>query len=1366
MAQSIDKIQVEVEATAKGASQVVSNLADQLKTLQSALNGIDTTKLNKATKSANAIKVDTTSMKKAEEEVQDSVNKIKVSLAKLNTLKNAALSGDSSSLTSFSRRVISIQGEIDGLRERMSQIGTSVPTTAFTQLDSQIEQTKTKLEELKAKEESMGGTAVDLGDMVKVQDDIKNTETELDGLIAKQQELINSGQAFVDPLASVRDSVDSVQQSLTDAKSEVDAFSNAKPTLDVSEMSSGLSDVADKAKDAASQLWSMTKSGIKSGFSGLKSSLSKIKDTLTSIGTKASNTASTGFSKILKYGFGIRSLYVLFRRLRTAVKDSFTELQNSGAYYETTKANVEALKNSLTTLKYQFGAAFEPIFNTVAPALQTLINYLVAVMNTISAFIAKLTGKSTYSKAVVATAEIADNTGSAAGSAAELNKQLQGFDELNNLDLDSGSSGGSGGGSSSDASSVQYVEESVESALGDFANDLIDMIQDGNWEGVGSAISSKITDALNGINWTTIKEKASSFGTNLASFFNGFITTDLFSSIGTTLAESINTAATFLNSFGTTFNWDNLGESIGTGINSFFEDGDFELWGDTVHTWVGGILDAGISLLDTTDFELIGEKLGDFFTALKVDDLVDKVETLCSKIITAMGKVITGFKNNTDEKTKLVTAIGGLLGVLAITKSVPLTLTLAAVIGGIDLGGKLYEVLSGNKVEQSFLEELTDICDGLFGEDKIDFNIASAIKFVWDDLTGKNSGDNSGITGFSRAGFTTAVTTLLNPYLSGALIWIDLGEYIQFKWSDLTSSLSEMWTKLKTAISQFWNGGTYSEFGKGANGMTSEVAEKMTYSSGFKQELQEYGGFIVDGLKEGIELSLKTNPFTAPVVKIYELIKEAIENKFQIGSPAKAMYDFGKYIFLGIIEGFIQEMNNYGWDDLAEDLKNLFTGTTTTKTGNTAQGNFNRNSDKVHGGKNGNTVTYKINTETQINGSKKSKTEINEYATAYDDLFKNASQSASATYSAETGGQLKTIDDVTDWKTKFHNLYQQWMGRDAQFTSSEDGIANGKISGWIVKLGELAKEWLGKSTSATFSTKESGLSSFYTEKTGYLARLQNLNTAWEGKGQNRTATFTTNLGGNLSSASDLNTAATAISTLNNSFTGNKSASYSVSLSGASANDMANYAGGVAALDSSFSSASSKDLDYNVKLSGNYSGVEELVNTIVSKISSKLSKYQLKFTTGALGGIIANGTKYNIPQYAGGTLDAGSVFVAGEAGPEVMGHINGRTEILNRSQIASIMNNSFVSAMAQFGNRMLTSPETVAYRTGSYQTYSGSDSNGNNMYAAEQNELLRQQNELLMQILEKPTGISSRDIFNATRSEASSYYNRTGNSPFI
>ena len=53
-----------------------------------------------------------------------------------------------------------------------------------------------------------------------------------------------------------------------------------------------------------------------------------------------------------------------------------------------------------------------------------------------------------------------------------------------------------------------------------------------------------------------------------------------------------------------------------------------------------------------------------------------------------------------------------------------------------------------------------------------------------------------------------------------------------------------------------------------------------------------------------------------------------------------------------------------------------------------------------------------------------------------------------------------------------------------------------------------------------------------------------------------------------------------------------------------------------------------------------------------------------------GGAFYGGSWHDIPQYASGTLNAGSIFVAGEAGPEIVGHINGRTEVLNASQIAS------------------------------------------------------------------------------------------------
>jgi len=71
---------------------------------------------------------------------------------------------------------------------------------------------------------------------------------------------------------------------------------------------------------------------------------------------------------------------------------------------------------------------------------------------------------------------------------------------------------------------------------------------------------------------------------------------------------------------------------------------------------------------------------------------------------------------------------------------------------------------------------------------------------------------------------------------------------------------------------------------------------------------------------------------------------------------------------------------------------------------------------------------------------------------------------------------------------------------------------------------------------------------------------------------------------------------------------------------------------------------------------------------------------------ARGGVITGGVaRYlaNVPHYAGGTTRAhGTVFVAGEAGPEIMGHINGRTEILNKSQLAQTMYSAVLSAMSQ------------------------------------------------------------------------------------
>ena len=64
-----------------------------------------------------------------------------------------------------------------------------------------------------------------------------------------------------------------------------------------------------------------------------------------------------------------------------------------------------------------------------------------------------------------------------------------------------------------------------------------------------------------------------------------------------------------------------------------------------------------------------------------------------------------------------------------------------------------------------------------------------------------------------------------------------------------------------------------------------------------------------------------------------------------------------------------------------------------------------------------------------------------------------------------------------------------------------------------------------------------------------------------------------------------------------------------------------------------------------------------------------------------GGVYYNNSWHNIAQYANGGLPShGTIFAAGEAGPEVVGHVGGRTEVLNQSQLASTMYSAVLSAM--------------------------------------------------------------------------------------
>ena len=108
----------------------------------------------------------------------------------------------------------------------------------------------------------------------------------------------------------------------------------------------------------------------------------------------------------------------------------------------------------------------------------------------------------------------------------------------------------------------------------------------------------------------------------------------------------------------------------------------------------------------------------------------------------------------------------------------------------------------------------------------------------------------------------------------------------------------------------------------------------------------------------------------------------------------------------------------------------------------------------------------------------------------------------------------------------------------------------------------------------------------------------------------------------------------------------------------------------------------------IDVKGNMSPFEQNVRNLASKYKNLLPTgvvdRLLDSYFKAKGGVFNGTTWKNIPQYAnGGVPSHGTLFTAGENGAEIVGNINRRTEVLNRSQIASTIYNAVVSAMSQY-----------------------------------------------------------------------------------
>lgn len=261
--------------------------------------------------------------------------------------------------------------------------------------------------------------------------------------------------------------------------------------------------------------------------------------------------------------------------------------------------------------------------------------------------------------------DTADATKKATKAQKEFNKQLQGFDRLNNLtsskgkdnDGDRKGSGTSVGELSNIGSGSGGKWKQKDSIFKKFESD-IDTL-----EKLGKKISDTLSKAMESIDWKSIYEKAAGFGTGLASFLNGLFAggegARLFSDLGSTIANSMNTVLTGLNSFATTFSWDEFGRNLGIGINGFFTTWDAGLTADAFNNMANGVLTAMKSALNRIHWDLIAKRIGELIKGIDTKGIGENFGKLVNSMVNALYTLVSNKETWKDLGTKIGDGING-----------------------------------------------------------------------------------------------------------------------------------------------------------------------------------------------------------------------------------------------------------------------------------------------------------------------------------------------------------------------------------------------------------------------------------------------------------------------------------------------------------------------------------------------------------------------------------------------------------------------------------------------------------------------------------------------------------------------------------
>lgn len=471
---------------------------------------------------------------KGSREMQRAIGSLQTKVNNLAPTMKKAMRGSASALESFDGKVGPMRETISALEEKLEQLGKArLPTEDYQWLQTEIAKAEKELDKLLNKEAMYEDMDVNksLQKWKTLQYSIEQTERKLEEYRAEAAQMEENGTSHTSGADSA----------------EYDQLSTALDA--VKEKLDGMVQKVERGASAFAKFGSIIGKGVVGGLKGMVSMLGKGAAAMLKLSLRAKKTHSSfnnGIGTLLRYGLGVRSLFTLMSKLRSALVDGY---KNLARYSSRTNAAISSLMSALTRLKNSFAAAFDPILRAAAPALVTLINLISNAVSKIGMLTAALTGAKTYTKATTIQEDYAKSLDKTSKSAKKAKAVLASFDELNILDDNSSDSTKDDG--SVDPSKM-FEQVPIDSAVLDFADKLKKAFEEADWKGLGTLLGDKINELVDSVDW-------SGWGTKIGKGMNAAIQT---------LYYTVDTV-----------DWVNIGKHLAEAVNSIINEVDWDIFG-------------------------------------------------------------------------------------------------------------------------------------------------------------------------------------------------------------------------------------------------------------------------------------------------------------------------------------------------------------------------------------------------------------------------------------------------------------------------------------------------------------------------------------------------------------------------------------------------------------------------------------------------------------------------------------------------------------------------------------------------------------------------------------------------------------------